>query len=158
MARPFKMDNPSPPVSGLVAGKYEVLDLIGRGGMGSVWRGRHSSLGTMVAVKFVDPEYAQSREARSRFVTEARAAATIQSKHAVQIYDHGMTDDGRPYIVMELLVGEPLDKRIDRLRHISLQETARVLSQVCRALQRAHDAGIIHRDLKPENIFLVRSL
>jgi serine/threonine-protein kinase len=152
------MDNPSPPVSGLVAGKYEVLDLIGRGGMGSVWRGRHSSLGTMVAVKFVDPEYAQSREARSRFVTEARAAATIQSKHAVQIYDHGMTDDGRPYIVMELLVGEPLDKRIDRLRHISLQETARVLSQVCRALQRAHDAGIIHRDLKPENIFLVRSL
>ncbi len=152
------MDNPSPPVSGLVAGKYEVLDLIGRGGMGSVWRGRHTSLGTMVAIKFVDPEYAQSREARSRFVTEARAAATIQSKHAVQIYDHGMTDDGRPYIVMELLVGEPLDKRIERLRHVSLQETARVLSQVCRALQRAHDAGIIHRDLKPENIFLVRSL
>jgi serine/threonine protein kinase len=112
----------------------------------------------MVAIKFVDPEYAQSREARSRFVTEARAAATIQSKHAVQIYDHGMTDDGRPYIVMELLLGEPLDKRIDRLRHISLPETARVLSQVCRALQRAHDAGIIHRDLKPENIFLVRSL
>ena len=158
MARAYKMDNPSPPVSGLVAGKYEVLDLIGRGGMGSVWRGRHSTLGTMVAVKFVDPEYAQSREARSRFVTEARAAATIQSKHAVQIYDHGMTDDGRPYIVMELLVGEPLDKRIDRLRYISLRETARVLSQVCRALQRAHDAGIIHRDLKPENIFLVRSL
>jgi len=151
------MDRPPPPVSGLVAGKYEVLDLIGRGGMGSVWRGRHNSLGTMVAVKFVDPEYAQSHEARSRFVTEARAAATIQSKHAVQIYDHGMTDDGRPYIVMELLVGEPLDKRIERLRHISLQETSRVISQVCRALQRAHDAGIIHRDLKPENIFLVRS-
>jgi len=152
------MDRPPPPVSGLVAGKYEVLDLIGRGGMGSVWRGRHNSLGTMVAVKFVDPEYAKSQEARSRFATEARAAATIQSKHAVQIYDHGMTDDGRPYIVMELLVGEPLDKRIERLRQISLPDTSRVISQVCRALQRAHDAGIIHRDLKPENIFLVRSL
>jgi serine/threonine-protein kinase len=144
-------------VPGLVAGKYEVLDLIGRGGMGSVWEGRHSSLGTRVAIKFVDPEHAQSQEARSRFVTEARAAATIQSKHAIQIYDHGVTDDGRPYIVMEMLVGEPLDKRLERLHRLSLQETARILGQVCRALQRAHDAGIIHRDLKPENIFLVRS-
>jgi serine/threonine-protein kinase len=140
-----------------VAGKYEVLDLIGRGGMGSVWQGRHASLGTHVAIKFVDPEHAQSHEARSRFVTEARAAATIQSKHAIQIYDHGVTDDGRPYIVMELLLGEPLDKRVERLGRLSLPETARILGQVCRALQRAHDAGIIHRDLKPENIFLVRS-
>jgi serine/threonine protein kinase len=146
-----------PPVRGLVAGKYEVLDLIGRGGMGSVWEGRHASLGTRVAIKFVDPEHAQSHEARARFVTEARAAATIQSKHAIQIYDHGVTDDGRPYIVMELLLGEPLDKRVDRLGRLSLAETARILGQVCRALQRAHDAGIIHRDLKPENIFLVRS-
>ncbi len=146
-----------PPVRGLVAGKYEVLDLIGRGGMGSVWQGRHASLGTRVAIKFVDPEHAQSHEARTRFVTEARAAATIESKHAIQIYDHGVTDDGRPYIVMELLQGEPLDRRIERLGRLSLQETARILAQVCRALQRAHDAGIIHRDLKPENIFLVRS-
>jgi serine/threonine-protein kinase len=151
-------DSQPPPVSGLVAGKYEVVRLIGRGGMGSVWEGRHASLGTRVAIKFIDQEYAESQEARSRFVTEARAAATIQSKHAIQIFDHGVTDDGRPYMVMELLVGEPLDRRIDRLGRISLPDTARVLSQVCRALQRAHDAGIIHRDLKPENIFLVRSL
>src|SRR5580658_2349093 len=148
----------STPVRGLVAGKYEVLDLIGRGGMGSVWQGRHASLGTRVAIKFVDPEHAQSAEARSRFVTEARAAATIQSKHAIQIYDHGVTDDGRPYIVMEMLLGEPLDKRVERIGRLSLAETARILAQVCRALQRAHEAGIIHRDLKPENIFLVRSL
>jgi serine/threonine protein kinase len=147
----------TPPVRGLVAGKYEVLNLIGRGGMGSVWQGRHASLGTRVAIKFVDPEHAQSHEARARFVTEARAAATIQSKHAIQIYDHGVTDDGRPYIVMELLLGEPLDRRLERLGRLSLAETARILGQVCRALQRAHDAGIIHRDLKPENIFLVRS-
>jgi len=154
---PFSMSAFSPPVRGLVAGKYEVLDLIGRGGMGSVWQGRHASLGTLVAIKFVDPEHAQSHEARSRFVTEARAAATIQSKHAIQIYDHGVTDDGRPYIVMELLRGEPLDKRVERLGRLSLAETARILGQVCRALQRAHDASIIHRDLKPENIFIVRS-
>jgi serine/threonine-protein kinase len=151
------MTLPEPPVTGLVAGKYEVVGLIGRGGMGSVWEGRHASLGTRVAIKFIDPEYADSKEAQARFVNEARAAATIHTKHAVQVYDHGVTDDGRPYIVMELLLGEPLDKRVDRLGRISLQEAARVLVQVCRALQRAHEAGIIHRDLKPENIFLVRS-
>src|SRR5581483_1700676 len=81
----------------------------------------------------------------------------IHSKHAIQIFDHGVTEDGRPYIVMELLLGEPLDKRIERMGRISLAETARIIAQVCRGLQRAHDAGIIHRDLKPENIFLVRS-
>jgi serine/threonine protein kinase len=151
------MSEPLPPVRGLVAAKYEVVRLIGRGGMGSVWEGRHQSLGTRVAIKFIDTEHADSDEARARFVTEARAAATIQSKHAIQIFDHGLTEDGRPYIVMELLVGEALDRRIDRLGSISLVETARVIQQVCRALQRAHDAGIIHRDLKPENVFLVRS-
>jgi serine/threonine protein kinase len=151
------MSDSLPPVSGLVAGKYQILGLIGRGGMGSVWEGRHSSLGTRVAVKFIDPEYAESKEACARFVTEARAAATIQSKHAIQIFDHGVTDEGRPYMVMELLVGEPLDKRIDRLGTLDLRDTARVIGHVCRALQRAHDAGIIHRDLKPENIFLVRT-
>ncbi len=151
------MTDPAPPVHGLVAGKYEVTRLIGRGGMGTVWEGRHVTLGTRVAIKFVDQEYADSAEARSRFVTEARAAATIQSKYAIQIYDHGVTEDARPYIVMELLLGEPLDRRLERVGRLPLAETARVLTQVCRALQRAHDAGIIHRDLKPENVFLVRS-
>lgn len=151
------MSDSLPPVHGLVAGKYQILGLIGRGGMGSVWEGRHQSLGTRVAIKFIDPEYAESEEACARFVTEARAAATIQSKHAIQIFDHGVTEDGRAYMVMELLVGEPLDKRIERVGTLPLRETARIISHVCRALQRAHDAGIIHRDLKPENIFLVRS-
>jgi eukaryotic-like serine/threonine-protein kinase len=151
------MSDSTPPVQGLVAGKYQILGLIGRGGMGSVWEGRHTSLGTRVAIKFIDQEYAESEEACARFVTEARAAATIQSKHAIQIYDHGVTDAGRPYMVMELLEGEPLDKRIERVGSLSLAETARIIGHVCRALQRAHDAGIIHRDLKPENIFLVRT-
>ncbi|MGH7434200.1 MAG: serine/threonine-protein kinase, partial [Polyangiaceae bacterium] len=150
-------DSETPPVSGLVAGKYEVLRRIGRGGMGSVWEGRHASLGNKVAIKFIEKAYAESTEARSRFVTEARAAATIQSKHAIQIYDHGVTDDGRPYMVMELLTGVSLDKRLDEVGRISVADTAHILAQVSRALQRAHDAGIIHRDLKPETIFLVRS-
>ncbi len=147
----------SPPSATLVAGKYQLLGIIGRGGMGSVWEGRHVSLGTRVAIKFIEKEYAESKEARARFDNEARAAATIQSKHAIQIFDHGVTDDGKPYIVMELLQGEGLDKRLERVRRMSLQDTSRILTQVCRALQRAHDGGIVHRDLKPENIFLVRT-
>lgn len=145
------------PSQGLIAGKYQLVRMIGRGGMGSVWEARHVSLGTSSAIKFIEAEYADSQEARSRFDKEAKAAATIQSKHAIQIYDHGVTDDGKPYIVMELLQGEPLDKRIERFGRLSLQDTARIVSQVCRGLARAHERGIIHRDLKPENIFLVRN-
>ena len=148
----------SPPVTGLVAGKYQLVRMIGRGGMGSVWEARHASLGTPVAIKFIEPEYADSNEAKSRFEREAKAAAAIQSKHAIQIHDHGIQDN-RPFIVMELLQGTPLDKRIEELgkigRTLTLQETARIIQQVCRGLQRAHERGIVHRDLKPENIFLV---
>ena len=147
----------APPSVGLVGGKYHLVKLIGRGGMGSVWEARHASLGTPSAIKFIEAEYANSAEARSRFDKEAKAAATIQSKHAIQIYDHGVTDDGKPYIVMELLTGEPLDKRIERLGTLTLQDTARILQQVSRGLSRAHERGIVHRDLKPENIFIVRN-
>jgi serine/threonine-protein kinase len=140
---------------GLVAGKYRLTSLIGRGGMGSVWEGTHVTLGTQVAVKFIDSEYADSPEARNRFESEARAAAKLRSKHVVEVYDHGVTDDGRPFIVMEYLRGEPLDKRLDRVGRLPAKETGRILMQVCRALSKAHAAGIVHRDLKPENVFLV---
>lgn len=146
-----------PPSTGLVGGKYQLVKLIGRGGMGSVWEARHCNLGTTVAIKFIEAEYTNSTEARSRFDKEAKAAATIQSKHAIQIHDNGITEDGKPYIVMELLRGEPLDKRIDRLGMLTLQDTARILQQVCRGLSKAHERGIIHRDLKPENVFIVHN-
>jgi eukaryotic-like serine/threonine-protein kinase len=140
---------------GLVAGKYKLTRLLGRGGMGAVWEGTHNSLGTHVAVKFIDAEYAESPEARSRFENEARAAAKLRSKHVVEVYDHGMTEDGRPFIVMEYLQGEPLDKRLDRVGRMPAKETAHIMLQVCRALMKAHAANIVHRDLKPENVFLV---
>jgi serine/threonine-protein kinase len=147
-----------PPVSGLLEGKYQLISMIGRGGMGSVWEARHASLGTRFAIKFIEAEYADSKEARDRFDKEARAAATIQSKHAIQIYDHGVTREGKPYIVMELLVGRPLDKLIEEAGGaLALTFTATILSQVARALQRAHERGIVHRDLKPENVFWVRN-
>jgi serine/threonine-protein kinase len=155
MAKTVSTSPEAPPSTTLIAGKYQLIKMIGRGGMGSVWEGRHTSLGTRVAIKFIEAEYAGSQEARSRFDNEAKAAATIQSKHAIQIFDHGVTEDGKPYIVMELLTGEPLDKRIERLGRLPLQDVARIFQQVARGLGRAHERGIIHRDLKPENIFLV---
>lgn len=139
----------------LVAGKYRLTRLLGRGGMGSVWEGVHASLGTRVAVKRIDAEYAQSPEALARFQNEARAAATLRSKHVVDVYDHGVTEDGRPFIVMEFLEGEPLDQRLERVGRLLPRDTARILLQVGRGLSKAHAAGIVHRDLKPENIFLV---
>ena len=148
--------NSDPPVpQGLVAGKYRLTRLLGRGGMGAVWEGTHTSLGNRVAVKFIDAEYAESPEARSRFENEARAAARLRSKHVVEVYDHGVSDDGRPFIVMEFLSGEPLDKRLDRVGRLPAKDTAHLVLQVCRALTKAHAANIVHRDLKPENVFLV---
>lgn len=143
------------PPQGLVAGKYRLTQLIGRGGMGSVWEGTHTTLGTQVAVKFIEAEYAESPEARNRFESEARAAAKLRSKHVVEVYDHGVTEDGHPFIVMEYLRGEPLDKRLDRVGRIPAKDAARMILQVCRALSKAHASGIVHRDLKPENVFLV---
>ncbi|HTQ05681.1 MAG TPA: serine/threonine-protein kinase [Polyangiaceae bacterium] len=141
--------------SALVAGKYRLTSLLGRGGMGSVWAGLHTTLGTRVAVKFIDAEHVDSAEARHRFENEARAAAALRSKHVVEVYDHGVMEDGRPFIVMEFLDGEPLDRRLERLGRLTAKDTARIVGMVCRALSKAHAAGIVHRDLKPENVFLV---
>ncbi|HEX6274763.1 MAG TPA: serine/threonine-protein kinase [Polyangiaceae bacterium] len=138
-----------------VAGKYRLTRMLGRGGMGSVWEGIHATLGTRVAVKFIDAEHVESAEARRRFENEARAAAALRSKHVVEVYDHGLMDDGRPFIVMEFLEGEPLDRRLERAGRLPARDTARLMSMICRALSKAHAAGIVHRDLKPDNVFLV---
>ena len=131
--------------------------LLGQGGMGSVWVGEHLTLHTDVAVKFMAVEIAQDGAAVARFSREATAAAQIKSSHVVQTFDHGVTPDGIPYIVMELLEGEDLGKRIERVGALPPALTAQIISQVCRALTRAHALGIVHRDIKPDNIFLTDS-
>ena len=136
-----------------VAGKYRLERLIGRGGMGSVWAARHLQLDTLVAVKFID-SVSDVGDARMRFEREARAAAQLRSPHVVQILDHGIDDDERPYIAMELLEGEDLGERLRRTPRLSLAATATIVTQAAKALRRAHDGGVIHRDLKPGNIFL----
>ena len=154
-ARSEMTQSPPPDLLGtVVADRYRVERLIGQGGMGSVWAARHLSLGQLVAIKFIHPRLLGSREARSRFDNEAKAAARIKSRHAVQVMDHGVADNRQPYIVMEFLEGETLEDRVRRLGPRPLFEVVSIVSQASKAVTAAHQAGIVHRDLKPENIFL----
>jgi len=139
----------------LLAGKYRLVSLLGRGGMGSVWRAHHLELDAPVAVKLLDPGIAQNAEGITRFHREAQAAAALRSPHVVQIFDRGVDDaTHQPFIVMELMEGESLSERVARLGLLSPEQTARIITHIARALSRAHDAGIVHRDLKPANIIL----
>ncbi len=140
----------------ILAGKYRLERELGRGGMGSVWLAQHLTLRSPVAIKLIDPAIANSPEALARFLREAQAAASLRSPHVVQVLDHGV-DEGVPFIVMELMEGESLATRLERQQRLSPEETAGIITQVARAMTRAHEAGIVHRDLKPDNIFVVRN-
>ncbi len=139
----------------LVGDRYLLEALIGRGGMGEVWRARHLALKTCVAIKFLHGASAPSERARRRFLTEAQVTANLKTRHAVQVFDFGVSDDGVPYLVMELLEGESLDRRIAREGRLDVATTRAILQQAARALERAHALGIVHRDFKPENVMLV---
>jgi serine/threonine-protein kinase len=140
----------------VVAGRYRLESQLGQGGMGSVWRAEDLSLGSPVALKVLDPDLAADQGIQERFYHEAKAAAALRSPHVVHIIEYGV-DDGLPFITMELLEGETLADRLVRVNILPHGETARILSDVARAVRKAHEAGIVHRDLKPENIFLVRN-
>jgi serine/threonine-protein kinase len=137
-----------------IAGKYRLDTKLGQGGMGSVWVAHHLALDSKVAVKLIDPTVALNPDFLARFMREARSAAALRSPHVIQIFDYGV-DEGVPYIVMELLEGESLGSRLERERLLSPELTAAIVTQIARAVARAHDAKIVHRDLKPDNVFLV---
>jgi serine/threonine-protein kinase len=143
----------------VVAGKYELLHTLGRGGMGVVWAARHTQTGEALALKFLRAEPASPAEdpdSVKRFLREARAAASVQHPHVVAIREILELENGRPVLVMELLAGESLRERLARDKQMSLQAMARLLLPVASAVGTAHEQGIIHRDLKPDNIFLSR--
>jgi serine/threonine protein kinase len=138
----------------LIADRFRLVRLLGKGGMGEVWLAQHASLDVPCAVKFIHGASADNAEVRQRFEREAKAAASLRSPHVVQILDYGICE-GMPYLAMELLEGEALSDRIRAKLRLDGAETYRVVAQVGKALTKAHAAGIVHRDLKPENIFLV---
>jgi serine/threonine-protein kinase len=137
-------------------GAYRVLRKIGEGGMGAVFLAEHTLLGRHAAIKVLLPELSSKRTSIDRFFNEARATTSISDPGIVQVFDFGFTADNVAYIVMELLEGEQLHQRIQRLGALPLGDALRITRQVAGSLGAAHAAGIIHRDLKPENLYMIR--
>lgn len=145
-------DGPAP--GDRVAGKYVLSRLLGQGGYGSVWEGENVDLGKRVAVKLIEPQHATSAEVTARFRREARAAGALESEHIVQVYDVGHDAQAGHYLVMELLRGEDLRHKLDRVGRIDPDHAVDWAHQIALALAKAHAAGVVHRDLKPANVFL----
>jgi eukaryotic-like serine/threonine-protein kinase len=137
-----------------VTPSIRLVRLLGRGGMGAVWLAEHEKLRSEVVVKFIVGSEALLPEARARFEREATLAAQAKSPHVVQVFDHGVSEQGVPYIAMERLSGEDLASRLERERRITPTVFVEWFRQISVGIGRAHARGIVHRDLKPENLFL----
>jgi serine/threonine-protein kinase len=141
-------------VIGETLGSYRIVDLIGHGGMAAVYVGEHAMVRHRVAIKVVHPRHLDSPRMAQRFLNEARAVAAIRHPGIVEFYDLGRADDGRAYIVMELLAGETVAARMQK-GQIPVPQAIAFARQMASALHAAHERGIVHRDLKPANVFLV---
>ncbi|HUS29693.1 MAG TPA: serine/threonine-protein kinase [Kofleriaceae bacterium] len=154
------MGTPSPDDSGVVAlgsvldGRYRVEAILGKGGMGRVYKAEHTSLGRAVAIKVLHARLGGSKEAAQRFQREAMASGRLDHPNIVSVSDFGTLEDGSLFLVMEALEGEPLGNRIERDKRIPWQESLVIIRGVLAGLRHAHDKGVVHRDVKPDNIFL----
>jgi predicted Ser/Thr protein kinase len=135
-------------------GRYEVLERVGRGGMGVLYRGRDPVLDREVAIKVMAGDFSADESARTRFYREARAAARLQHRNIVTIYEFA-EDNGTPYIAMEFLRGQSLAQRMQSGAPLSLVEKLDIVTQLLTGLHYAHEQGIVHRDVKPPNIWLL---
>ena len=143
-----------PLVGRTLPGGYVILDLVGIGGMGRVYRAEQTNLGRTVAVKIIHPHLVGEENAAARFITEARAASRLNHPNSVAVIDFGKTEDGQLYLVMEFLRGKDLARIQYEEGPLSFRRIVSILRQTLAALSEAHHLGIIHRDLKPENIIL----
>ena len=143
-----------PMVGRTLPGGYVILELVGIGGMGRVYRAEQTTLGRTVAVKIIHPHLVGEENAAARFITEARAASRLNHPNSVAVIDFGKTDDGQLYLVMEFLRGKDLARVQYEEGPLSFRRICNILKQTLAALSEAHHLGIIHRDLKPENIIL----
>jgi hypothetical protein len=141
-------------MEGKLVGKYVIETRLGGGGMGTVYRARHVTLGRTAAVKVLLPELCANADVVQRFFNEARAATSVRHLGIVEVYDYGRMTEGVAYIAMELLHGDTLSKRMKR--GIDAVAALRFVRLICGALGAAHDRGIVHRDLKPDNVFIIR--
>jgi serine/threonine-protein kinase len=143
-------------------GSYRLVELLGHGGMGEVWRAEHRLLARHAAVKLVRPEVlgasneAEARVILRRFEREAQATAALSSPHTIHVFDYGMTDEGTFYYVMELLAGRDLESLVRDFGPVQADRAIFLLRQACHSLADAHARGLVHRDIKPANIYVCR--
>ncbi|HVZ36674.1 MAG TPA: serine/threonine-protein kinase [Polyangiaceae bacterium] len=141
----------------ILGGEFRILDKIGTGGMGSVYRAAQPAMARTVAIKILHPQLALRKDLISRFRREARAMSQLTHPNTVKVFMYGQLEgDNSLYIVMEHLEGQNLSRIVKREGPLTVPRAIGILIQVCGALQEAHEKGIVHRDLKPENIFLCR--
>ncbi len=144
-------------------GSYRLIERLGHGGMGEVWKASHQLLARPAAIKFIRPEAiagvtpAEAQMMLKRFELEARSTAALTSAHTVDLYDFGVSDDGTFYYVMELLEGLDCDALVRRFGAIPPARLVHLLAQMCESLDEAHTKGLIHRDVKPANVYVCRS-
>ena len=144
------------PIGKLVGGKYRIVRLLARGGMGVVYEAQHTVVRRRFAIKFLRRDLAERRDILNRFQREAEAAGALENDHVTAAIDFSISDDGTPYIVMEYLVGESLAALLEREGRLPIGRAADLVLQACRGVGAAHAAGIVHRDLKPHNLFVCR--
>jgi serine/threonine-protein kinase len=141
--------------TGQLFGNYRIVRLLGEGGFGEVYLAENPLIERRAAVKVLHTALAQDGELVRRFLNEARAASAIRHRNIIEVFDAGLTPDGAPYILMEFLEGESLQKRLADAGRLAVAQVTEIARQAGSALAAAHAAGIVHRDLKPENLFLV---
>jgi predicted Ser/Thr protein kinase len=144
-----------PLIGQVLDGRYEIEKVLGEGGMGLVYKARHTTLGKPLAIKVLKAEVSKDAEIVQRFRQEAQSATAIGNHHIIDISDFGVLADGSTYFVMEFLDGISLTKAIEPGKPIEARRQIHIAKQLCRALGAAHDIGIVHRDLKPDNIYLI---
>ncbi|MFN3200526.1 MAG: serine/threonine protein kinase [Bradymonadia bacterium] len=149
-----KKKKADPMLGRTIAGRYEVLGILGKGGMGAVYKARQPSVQRLIALKVLLKEYAENETIIKRFHQEALAASRLTHPNTISVYDFGQTEDNILYMAMELLRGESLARTIAREGAMAPKRAIHIMRQCCKSLAEAHKAGIIHRDLKPDNIML----
>ncbi|PIE06068.1 MAG: serine/threonine protein kinase [Sorangium cellulosum] len=138
----------------ILDGQFRILQKVGSGGMGSVYKASQPSMNRLVAVKILHPKLTNRRDLVSRFRREASAMSHLNTPNTVKVFNYGELQDGSLFIVMEFLEGKNLHQTVRKNGPLAYQRALPILIQVCGALDEAHKKGIVHRDLKPENIFL----
>lgn len=153
-AYPDAEDGRKAMIGHLLVGKYLIEEVIGSGGVGVVYGGKHRELDRPVAIKVLAPLWASHGDAITRFEREARCLSALGHPNVVDVHDFGRLEDGRPYLVMERLTGESLGRRLRRVKRLTVDEAAVILAQLASALDRVHELGVVHRDVKPDNVFM----